>query len=84
MRSLVALLALGLAACGSDGPVGNNTAVTEETDATDITAVNDSTAIDAATGDAADMAADVNYTFEDLDNEVANESAANATGNDAR
>lgn len=84
MRSLVAVLAFGLAACGSDGPTGNNAAVTEETDAADVTAANDSTAIDAATGEAANMAADVNYMLEDLDNESANATAANTTANSAR
>ena len=83
MRSLVAVLALGLAACGSDGQTGNNAAVTEETGAAEVTAANDSTAIDAATGEAANMAADVNYMLEDLDNESANVSAANNSANNA-
>ncbi|QNM82856.1 hypothetical protein H8M03_00315 [Sphingomonas sabuli] len=78
----IALLALLLTACGSDGPAGNNAAVTEETDAGDIAPVNDSTAIDAATGEAANMAADVNYSFDEIDNESGN-AADNAAENAA-
>lgn len=59
---LTVALALALASCGSSQQA-NNAAVSDESGAGDITAVNDTTAIDAATGEAANMAADVNYTF---------------------
>jgi len=72
MRKLVLLGALALAACGGNQQA-NNAAVSDESGAGDVTAVNDTTAIDAATGEAANMAADVNYTF--------NEQAANESGN---
>ncbi|HWI76864.1 MAG TPA: hypothetical protein VNS53_07275 [Sphingomicrobium sp.] len=72
MRKLILLSALALASCGG-GQQANNAAVSEESGAGDVTAVNDTTAIDAATGEAANMAADVNYTF--------NEEATNESGN---
>ena len=72
MRKLVLLGALALASCGGNQQA-NNAAVSDESGAGDVTAVNDTTAIDAATGEAANMAADVNYTF--------NEAATNETGN---
>jgi hypothetical protein len=76
MRRLIlpGALALALAACGSNQQA-NNAAVSDESGAGDITAVNDTTAIDAATGEAANMAADVNYTF----NEQATNGADNTT-----
>ncbi len=74
MRLVLSLGALALASCGGNAPT-NNSAVTEESDATEVTAVNDVTAIDAATGEAAEMAADVNYTFNE---EAANDSSAAA------
>lgn len=74
MRKLIILGALALASCGGNQQA-NNAAVSEESGAGDITAVNDTTAIDAATGQAANMAADVNYTF----NEDVNAESDNAT-----
>ncbi len=71
MRKLIlpSALALALASCGGNQQA-NNAAVSDESAAGDVTAVNDTTAIDAATGEAANMAADVNYTFnEDATNE---------------
>ena len=79
MRNLIFIAALSLVACG--GTEGaNNTAVAEETSAADIGPVNDATAIDAATGQAANMAADVNYTFNE---EALNEAGGNAAGGNA-
>ena len=85
MRVLILLfaLALALAGCGDDGAT-NNTAVAEEGESTNFGSGNDATAIDAATGEAADMAADVDFTFnEDVANAVASNEAANAAGNNA-
>ena len=79
MRQLILTAALALAACGGN-ETANNAAVTEELSADDIGPVNDATAIDAATGEAANMAADVNYSFNE---EVLNEAANNAAGNNA-
>jgi hypothetical protein len=46
--------------------------VTEESEAAGVTAANDTTAIDAVTGQAANMAADVNFTInEQTGNETA-------------
>jgi hypothetical protein len=75
MRKLILLGAFALASCGGNQQA-NNAAVSDETGAGDITAVNDTTAIDAATGEAANMAADVNYTFnEEATNEADNKAA---------
>jgi hypothetical protein len=74
MRKLILFSALALASCGG-AQQANNAAVSEESGAGDVTAVNDTTAIDAATGQAANMAADVNYTFnEDTNADTSNES----------
>ena len=79
MRRLILIAAFGLAACG--GIVGGFVAAAaEEATAADIGPVNDATAIDAATGEAANMAADVNYT---LNEEAMNAVANNAAGNNA-
>ena len=61
MRRLIVLGTLALAACSGNAPT-NNSVVTDESAGGEVTAVNDTTAIDAATGEAANMAADVNYT----------------------
>jgi hypothetical protein len=79
MRKLILIAALALAACGGDEPA-NNAAAAEGMSAADIGPVNDATAIDAATGEAANMAADVNYTFNE---EAMNAVANNAAGNNA-
>ena len=75
MRKFLALAALALASCGG-GTAANNAVVAEGGDSGEVTAVNDTTAIDAATGDAANMAADVNYSF--------NEDATNDSGNSSK
>ena len=80
MRRLILIAALGLAACGGNESANNAAAAAEEATAADIGPVNYATAIDAATGEAANMAADVNYT---LNEEAMNAVANNAAGNNA-
>jgi len=83
MRALILFGAVLLASCSGDGPA-NNAAVAEESSAEEVTAANDATAIDAATGEAADMAADVNYTLnEDEMNAIVGNAAGNAAANTA-
>jgi hypothetical protein len=74
---MIASAALALAACGSNGTDGNvaaDTAMTAEA----ITA-NDVTAIDAVTGHAANMAADVDYSNVSVDNVSDKPSAKSGT-----
>ena len=71
---LVAVSALAVSACSKSGSVENTTNIDQVLAAQNISA-NDTTAIDAATGDDANMAADVQFTNESLDG------ADNATGN---
>jgi len=72
MRALILIAGatLMLAACGKNNQSGNATNVDENLTAQDIVS-NDVTAIDAVTGDASNMAADVNYLNAE-DNSVAN------------
>lgn len=79
---LICCLALALAACGSK-KTANQSAVAEENAATETIVTNDVTAIDAATGEAANMAADVNYTFDESNLASDNETNA-ATAKPAR
>jgi hypothetical protein len=72
---LIALAALSLSGCGKNDQT-DNMMNADESLAADNIASNDVTAIDAVTGDAANMAADVNYT-EELNVE-------NAGGNEAK
>src|SRR3954470_11490623 len=66
MRALILFAgALALAACGNNDQTDNTQNVDENLTTEDIVS-NDVTAIDAVTGDAANMAADVNYTDENL------------------
>jgi uncharacterized lipoprotein len=58
---LVATAALALAGCGNNDQADNTQNVDENLTAENIVS-NDVTAIDAVTGDASNMAADVNYT----------------------
>ena len=74
MRKLIVAGVLFLAAC-SGNKQANNSAIAEE-GAGEITAVNDTTAIDAATGAAANMAADVDYTVDVNENDEADNSTA--------
>lgn len=83
MRTLIVGAAFALASCGGN-EAANEAAVAEDTEAAEVSAVNDITAIDAATGEAANMAADVNYTFNEAElNEIAGNAADNAAGNAA-
>ena len=69
---LVTGAALALTACGSNGQAGNTTNVNEGLTAENIVS-NDVTAIDAVTGDAANMAADMDVGFtNEMDNDLAN------------
>ena len=72
---LAAAATLALAACGKNNQVGQNQNDNENMSAESIVA-NDVTAIDAVTGDAANMAADVNYA--ETENLLAN-SGGNST-----
>jgi len=85
MRKLILLSVLVLAGCGSNAALDNES-VADEGSANEIRAANDATAIDAATGEAADMAADVNYTFneEELNAVASNDSANSATSRNAQ
>jgi hypothetical protein len=65
MRALLILTVLGLAACGDDGTATNETAV-ENATAEEFRPANDTTAIDAASGEAANMAEDVNLLEDNL------------------
>lgn len=75
MRNLILVGALLLASCGGN-ETANNAAVSEETSAEAVGVAADATAIDAATGQAANMAADVNYTLEE---EAGNEASSNTS-----
>jgi hypothetical protein len=81
MRSLILIsaAALALCACGKSDTSENTQNVDQSLGAGNIVA-NDVTAIDAVTGDAANMAADVDYN--ELDNGLDNASG-NASGNAA-
>lgn len=63
---LVAFVALGLAACGKNAQTDNNQTSGENLTAESIVS-NDVTAIDAVTGDAANMAADVDLNYGNLE-----------------
>jgi hypothetical protein len=74
MRAIIVVTgaALALTACGSNGQAGNTTNVNEGLTAENIVS-NDVTAIDAVTGDAANMAADMDVGFtNEMDNNLAN------------
>jgi len=73
---LAAGASLTLAACGNNDQSDNTTNVDENLTAENIVS-NDVTAIDAVTGDAANMAADVQYT-PDANDMLANDSNAAA------
>ena len=82
MRALILVMisALAVTACNRSGSVDNTTNVDQALGGQNISA-NDTTAIDAATGDDANMAADVQFTGNDSlegDAENADNSADNA------
>ena len=80
---LVAGAALAISACNNDQPVANTTNVDDDLAAQNISA-NDITSIDAATGEDANMAADVNYTVNEADNLAEDDNASdNSTANNA-
>ena len=84
MRILVIALAFALASCGGE-ETANTAAVTEEGNPSELATVNDLTAIDAATGQAADMAADVNYMLDENEfGEEGDENSVNASINESR
>ena len=64
---LIAVTALSLGACKNNDQTDNTMNVDENLTAENIVS-NDVTAIDAVTGDAANMAADVDMNFGNLDN----------------
>ena len=78
MRAALLVAALvAVSSCGSNGQAGNTQNADESLTADQIVS-NDVTAIDAVTGDAANMAADVDMNFGNLtesDNLTANEQA---------
>ena len=76
MRAILVFGALLLASCGGNAPT-NNSAVAEIGESADSTLANDTTAIDAATGEAADMAADVTYTFNEGTTNEADDKSSN-------
>ncbi len=82
MRKILAFSALALASCGGNAPTSDN-AVREESTSTEVTAVNDVTAIDAATADAQNMAADVDYNLDENGGnaDAASNNNSSSTGN---
>jgi len=79
MRPILIAAVLALAACSKNDQATNTQDVDESLTAENIVS-NDITAIDAVTGDAANMAADVDLNFGNLDNGTAlsNEAAPKA------
>jgi len=80
MRRLIltAAAALTLAACGKNNQTDNANIVSDNLTSESIVS-NDVTAIDAVTGDAANMAADVDMNYGDLGNTIENEASPPAT-----
>jgi hypothetical protein len=64
---LIAGAALALAACNRDGAGDNAVATGGDDLSANAISTNDTTAIDAATGDDANMAADTDLTFNEMD-----------------
>jgi hypothetical protein len=79
MRKIILIAAATLASCGGNQQA-NNAAVAEETEGMELTSANDATAIDAATGEAANMAADVSYTFDENEVDAPAAAGSNETG----
>lgn len=78
-----AILVLALAACGEEKQAADNGIAADQGYSVENSAANDVTAIDAATADAAGMAADAeaNLALPELENESGNNSAADAASN---
>jgi hypothetical protein len=82
MRAIILIAggALALAACGNNGQAGNTANLGEDLTAENIVS-NDVTAIDAVTGDAANMAADMDVGFtNEMGNDLANAGTPSGTG----
>ena len=79
MRKLIlcGAAAIALSACNPE-PSAQERAAAEQNVTSEVVATNDTTAIDAATGQAANMAADVDFMPD-----VGNEAEANDLGNEA-
>jgi hypothetical protein len=79
MRALIltAGAALAISACGDNPSAGNATDIDGDL-ATQNIAANDTTSLDAATSEDANMAADVNFTVNELDNLADNTDSANS------
>ena len=71
---LVAVSVLAVSACSKGGSVDNTTNIDQVLAAQNISA-NDTTAIDAATGDDANMAADVQFTANESLDDTGNTNA---------
>ena len=76
-RILAAGAALAISACG-DNPATENATNIDDDLATQEISANDTTSLDAATSEAANMAADVNFTADELDNAANGVNSANA------
>ena len=84
MRALILIASAGLtlAACDKSATADNAVNASDDLAAQTISA-NDTTAIDAVTGDAANMAADVNYTIDEDVNATAEDNAAGNADDDS-
>ena len=85
MRTLIlaAGIAFAVSACSKNQAAENSVVIDANADAENISS-NDTTAIDAATGDDANMAADVNYSVNENDNMLSGDnSASNSSGDNA-
>ena len=79
---LVAGAALMISACKNEQPIANTSNVDQDLAAQNVSA-NDTTSIDAATGEDANMAADVNYTVNEADSLSNEDSADEADANNS-
>lgn len=75
---LVAAASLAISACGTK-PGADNAVATSDNLAAEAIIANDTTAIDAATGDAAKMAADVDYSVNEVSDDVSDVAAGGQT-----
>lgn len=83
MRTLILLAAsAALAACGGNKDAEGNAAQAGDDLTANAIVANDTTAIDAATGDAANMAEDVEYTFNDADENAGGNAVRNGGDDD--
>jgi len=84
MRALIlaAGAALAVSGCGGDQAVENAANIDEALAAQNI-AANDTTSIDAATGEDANMAEDVNFTVNEVDNLSADDNSAGESSTNA-